>query len=340
MTLTEPREQLDFDLPPTLEATEPAEERGAGRDDVRLLVSRISTRTVDDRQFTELPDVLAPGDVLVVNVSGTLPAAVDTESLLTVHFSTAQHDGTWVVELRSAGERYRHGRTGDVVPLPGGASLRLLAPYTRGRLWVARADVPDVPAYLAEHGRPIRYGYVTRDWPLSAYQTVFATTPGSAEMPSAARPFTERTVTRLVRNGVVIAPLTLHTGVASPEADEPPYPEWYDVPASTARLVTQARAAGNHVVAVGTTAVRALETVTDETGRVSAGSGWTDLVVTPDRGVHAVDGLLTGLHEPRASHLLMLEAVAGRSLLRRTYTRALAEGYRWHEFGDVNLLVP
>lgn len=332
-------DRLDFTLPPELEAHEPAETRGAGRGDVRLLVSRIADGTVSHHRFADLPGLLTPGDVLVVNVSGTVPAAVDIGDGRTVHFSTEQPGDAWVVELRRDGERDGTGRTGDEIAMPGGRTLTLRAPYSPGRLWVGVLDAPSVTAYLAEHGRPIRYGYVGGDWPLEAYQTVFATEPGSAEMPSAARPFTEGLVTRLVSRGITVAPLTLHTGVASPEADEKPYPEWYSVPAPTARIVASARAAGARVVAVGTTVVRALETVTDAYGRVTPGSGWTDLVVTPDRGVRAVDGLLTGLHEPRASHLLMLEAVAGRGVLRRTYDAALADCYLWHEFGDVNLLI-
>lgn len=331
---------LDFELPAALEAREPAEVRGSGRDDVRLLVGRVGTGAVEHRPFADLPGLLDPGDVLAVNVSGTLPAAVDAGDGLTVHFSTPADDGSWVVELRRHGERDTAGRTGQVVALPGGRSLRLCRPYSPERLWRATLDAPDVRAYLAAHGRPIRYGYVARQWPLSAYQTVFATEPGSAEMPSAGRPFTAETVVGLATRGVLVVPIALHTGVASPEAHELPYPERFAVPASTARAVGQARAAGGRVIAVGTTVVRALESAADRYGRVTGTTGWTDLVVTPERGVRVVDGLLTGLHEPRASHLAMLEAVAGRTLLRRCYDEALRERYLWHEFGDVNLLLP
>ncbi|MGH3377677.1 MAG: S-adenosylmethionine:tRNA ribosyltransferase-isomerase [Actinoallomurus sp.] len=331
---------MDFELPPELEAAAPAEERGSGRDDVRLLVSRIGSGVTSHHHFRQLPQLLTAGDVLVVNNSATLPAAVDTSSRLTVHFSTEQDDGSWVVELRAAGERYTGGAVRDVVELPDGVRLTLRARYSPDRLWLADVDVCDVHTYLAAHGRPIRYGYVRSPRPLAAYQTVFATRPGSAEMPSAARPFTPELVTRLVSEGIAVAPITLHTGVASPEAHEKPYPEWFEVPEPTARLVTQARAAGNRVIAVGTTAVRALESVTDTYGRITARSGWTGLVVRPERGVRAVDGLLTGLHEPQASHLLMLQAIAGPHVLRRTYAEALERGYLWHEFGDVNLLIP
>jgi len=230
-----------------------------------------------------------------------------------------------------------------MVTLSGGVTVTLRTAYS-DRLWIAEVDVDSVPRYLRAHGRPIRYSYVERDWPLWAYRSVFAiSTPddqeGSAEMPSASRPFTEAMVTRLASRGVVIAPLTLHTGVASPEAHEKPYPERFEVPATTARLVNQARAAGGRIIAVGTTAVRALETATRPDGLVQAAAGWTDVVITPDRGVRAIDGLLTGFHEPRASHLLMLSAIAGSSLLSRCYSAALAERYLWHEFGDLNLLL-
>jgi S-adenosylmethionine:tRNA ribosyltransferase-isomerase len=174
---------------------------------------------------------------------------------------------------------------------------------------------------------------------LSTYQNVFATVPGRAEMPSAGRPFTGAVLAALAARGVLVAPITLHTGVASAEASEPPYPEWFAVPAATARLVEHVRAGGGRVVAVGTTVVRALESAVHD-GHVRAGSGWTDLVIGPERGVHAVDGLLTGFHEPRASHLRMLAAVGGEPMLRLGYEAALRERYLWHEFGDVHLLLP
>ncbi|MEU3321812.1 S-adenosylmethionine:tRNA ribosyltransferase-isomerase [Streptomyces sp. NPDC006785] len=340
-------------VPDALSARVPAEQRGAGRDDVRLLVSR--GRAVAHHAFRELPEQLRAGDVLVVNTSMTLPAAVNGRvggEQVVVHFSTRGADGRWAVELRApagagvTGPR-PGGPAGAVVRLPGGRALVLeepLGPAAGARLWWAR--VPErVPELLHRYGRPIRYGYTDRDQPLSAYRTVFAVPSpdgsGSAEMPSAARPFTVPMVAELLRRGVLFAPLSLHTGVASAEAHEPPYPERFAVPAATAWLVNAVREAGRgRVVAVGTTAVRALESAVGADGAVRPADGWTDLVVTPRRGVRAVDGLLTGLHEPRASHLLMLEAVAGREALRRGYEAALQERYLWHEFGDVHLILP
>jgi len=225
--------------------------------------------------------------------------------------------------------------------LAGGVELEIVAPYASGaRLQLARVRAGEpIPAYLARHGEPIRYGYVSDPWPLEAYQTAYATVPGSAEMPSAGRPFTPELITALVAAGVLIAPLTLHTGVSSPERHETPYPEPYEVPEVTARLVRAVRSWGGRVIAVGTTVVRALETVADPDGTVRAGKGWTGLIVTPEGGVSAVDGLLTGWHEPEASHFHMLEAVAGAELLERSYRAALDHGYLWHEFGDSQLIV-
>jgi S-adenosylmethionine:tRNA ribosyltransferase-isomerase len=268
-----------------------------------------------------------------------------------VHFSTRRDDGRWVVELRTPDGRGSTlprpgGPAGGVLRLAGGGRLVLEAPLDPAgdRLWVAAPSPADVARRLRRYGRAIRYGYTERDQPLAAYQTVFATAApdgrGSAEMPSAGRPFTAPLVTALVSRGVQIAPVVLHTGVASAEAYEPPYAEPYTVPAATAWQVNAARAAGGRVVAVGTTAVRALESAADRRGVVRPAHGWTELVVTPERGVRAVDGLLTGLHEPAASHLLMLRAVSGDPLLERVYAAALHRRYLWHEFGDVNLLLP
>jgi S-adenosylmethionine:tRNA ribosyltransferase-isomerase len=335
---------IDFTLPPELEAHEPAEARGLRRDQVRLLVGVRSTNETSHHRFDELPDVLTSGDVLVVNTSATIPAAIDVIGApLALHVSTELPDGSWVVELReragTATVAYSGGVANQHLRLTGGAWVRLIRPYTRGRLWVADIDTPDVTGYMARHGRPIRYSYVERDWPISTYSSVFGTEPGSAEMPSASRPFTHTLVTALARRGIVFAPVLLHTGVASLEAHERPYPEPFRVPADTARLVNEARAARRRIIAVGTTAVRAIESAADDNGTVRAAEGWTSLVVTPTSGVRVVDGLVTGFHEPRASHLDMLAAVAGEPLLKKVYADALECGYLWHEFGDINLLL-
>jgi S-adenosylmethionine:tRNA-ribosyltransferase-isomerase (queuine synthetase) len=339
----------DFTLPAELEAHDPPEARGLARDGVRMLVSRTASGEVSHHGFGDLPGLLLPGDLLVVNTTATLPAQVRAAGGLAVHFSGPRPDGSWLVELRQVTGKISRpngaGSPGQRISLPGGAVLTLEGRVT-ARLWQARLSAAVVP-YLLRRGIPVRYSYVPREWPLSAYQTVFAREPGSAEMPSASRPFTPAVVTRLVAGGVLIAPLTLHCGVSSLEADEDPYPEPFDVPPATADLVNHVRARGGRVIAGGTTVVRALETAAQRRpalgapdGRVAAVAGWTSHVVTPQTGVRVVDGLLTGLHEPRSSHLRMLAAFAGPGLLTRCYQAAIGAGYLWHEFGDVHLLLP
>jgi S-adenosylmethionine:tRNA ribosyltransferase-isomerase len=347
-------EPFSFELPPALEATEPAEARGMTRDAVRLMVAHKTTGDIEHTTFSDFPRQLERGDIVVVNTSSTLAAELDGVTPdgrdILVHLSTQLPDGSWSVELRRGDGPLLDESANEVIALPAGGQLTLLAPYGRGpatrqppgtRLWLARLEISGaLHTYLAVNGRPIRYGYVRGSWPLSAYQNVYATEPGSAEMPSAGRPFTPEILTRLVAKGVEVAPVLLHTGVASLEASEPPYPEFFEVTAHTARRVNSARAAGGRVIAVGTTVVRSLESVVDSDGRLHAGRGYTETVVTPQRPPTSIDGLLTGWHEPEASHLALLESVAGRELLEASYRAALDEGYRWHEFGDVHLVLP
>jgi S-adenosylmethionine:tRNA ribosyltransferase-isomerase len=329
------------------EAPRPAESPPE-REAVRLLAA--SGARLRHAHFRDLPDLLQPGDLLVVNSSATLPAALPAGDLW-VHLSTplphpSKGDGAWpadgferwVVELREGTAPYGGGAAGARLALPGGAQAELLARF-RGsaRLWAARLKLPEpLQTYLARHGRPIRYRHATSERPLADYQTVFARDPGSAEMPSAGRPFTDRLVTRLLARGIAFASITLHAGVSSLETGETPYPERFEVPAATAAAVNNAE----RVIAVGTTVVRALETVARPDGTIEAAAGWTDHVIGPDTGVQAVDGLVTGWHEPDSSHLQILEAIAGRDLVERSYAAALAHGYRWHEFGDSHLLLP
>ncbi len=337
---------FDFEVPQACEAHEPPEARGLARDEVRLMVATRGDETLVHARFNELPRFLTAGDLLVVNVSAQIPAALPATrpdgTALELRLSTPTPDGRWLVELRLGAASFTGGVEGERLTLPNGAHAKLLSRYAHGRrLWLTDLQLPrQLDRYLAEHGRPIRYGYVSRSWPLEAYRNVYALEPGSVEPPSAGRPFTRELMTRLVAKGVLVAPLVLHTGVSSLERDETPYPEWYRVPTHTAQLVNAVRGWGGRVVAVGTTVVRTLETVAAPDGTVEPREGWTSLVVTPDTGLNAVDGLITGWHEPRATHLELLEAVAGAELLERSYLAALEHGYLWHEFGDSQLILP
>jgi S-adenosylmethionine:tRNA ribosyltransferase-isomerase len=337
------------ELDARLEAHEPPEARGVPRHSVRLLVSSRRTGSIVHGCFRHLRRFLAPGDLLIVNTSATLPAAVRATRAdgveLELRFSTPQPgrdpERYWIVELRRGDEPFAAVGANEDLVLPAAARARIIAPYAAPRLWLAHLDLPvPLETYLTRHGHPIRYGYVPRSWPISAYRNVYAAELGSAEMPSAGRPFTPELITRLVAGGVLVAPITLHAGVSSLERHEPPYPERFRVPPHTASLVNAVHEWSGRVIAVGTTVVRALETVSEPDGTVAPDEGWTNLVVTSERGLWAIDGLLTGLHEPESSHLDMLRAAAGDALLERSYEAALERGYRWHEFGDSHLILP
>lgn len=354
MTILTERPTTTFRTPPGAFAAAPAEARGLARDSVRLLVG--DPHGIRHARFADLPDHLRPGDLVVINNSATVAGQLDATlvrgsvtSSVVIHIGTRLEDRSRVVELRTAPHAERSvldAEPGDRLWV-GGVELTLRAAYPHAdssptgdgnRLW--RVGVRGaLDAALRRDGRPISYGYLDHHYPLSAYQSVFSTEPGSVEMPSAGRPFTDAVITRLVAGGVGVAPITLHTGFSSQEAGEAPQPEWYDVPAATARLVTSTRAAGGRVVAVGTTATRALESAADSVGRVVPSSGWTERVVTPVEPPQVVDGLVTGWHDPGASHLLLVEAVAGPELTQAAYDAATAQGYLWHEFGDAALLL-
>lgn len=335
-------------------ASGPAEARGLARDEVRLMVA--SGRGIVHARFRDLPAYLDPGDLVVVNNSATFAAETDgrwRDRPVVVHVATRLDDGAWVVELRTAPRAAApvlDAARGDHVGLTGATGLRLLEPYPGpaasptgqgARLWRASVTGPrPLTQHLLRHGRPVSYGYLSGRYPLPDYQTVFAHRPGSAEMPSAGRPFTADLVTRLVARGTVVVTITLHTGLSSQEASEPPQVERFAVPPATARMVNATRQSGGRVVAVGTTVTRALESAVDPDGTVSAASGWTDRVISPDAPARVVDGLITGWHEPEASHLLLVESVAGPALTQRAYDAAVAHGYLWHEFGDAALFLP
>jgi S-adenosylmethionine:tRNA ribosyltransferase-isomerase len=369
------RHPFQFEIPPELDVHEPPEVRGLARDEVRLMVAYRHDQRIVHARFRDLAGFLRPGDLLVINTSGTLPASLPASRShgepLDLHLSTALPSGSggidleadqgsdpwpWIVEFRKVVDRvsmpFRTAHPGDLLALPGEARAEVLGPYPpdcgpdssspgQSRLWVVALSLPEpLGPYLRRHGHPIQYADIGTEWPASYYQTVYAAEPGSAEMPSAGRAFTPDLLTELIAGGVEFAPVTLHTGVSSLEEHEPPYAEFFRVTAQTARRISQAREAGGRIIAVGTTAVRAVESACDEDGRVREAEGWTGLVVSPTTGVRAIDGLLTGWHEPQASHLLMLEAIAGRALLEASYRAAMEQRYRWHEFGDLHLILP
>lgn len=339
---------FNFDLPPAQVASAPPEVRGSGRDDVRLMVFSAPSGPPLHTRFRRIGDHLRAGDALVINVSATMACALDALTIdrtaLRVHLSVPQPDGLWSVEVRTPrgiGSAPAPALNPQTLELEGGGSIHLLAQDLRTRrLWRASLELPlDLSRYLQRHGKPIRYGEGGETWPLQDYQTVYATEPGSAEMPSAGRPFTHEILVELAAVGVTLVPVVLHSGVSSFETGELPGPERFRVSAPAAAVVNALRAQGGRVIAVGTTVLRALESAGSEDGSLREAAGYTDLVVSGDRGVRTIDGLLTGWHEPGASHLSIIESVAGGDGARQMYEAALETGYLWHEFGDSSLIL-
>jgi S-adenosylmethionine:tRNA ribosyltransferase-isomerase len=300
-------------------------------------------------RFGDLPRILQPGDLVVTNDSATLPASLHAHGdagRFLLNVSTRFGPKLWLTEPRWATDRP------GPLPLHAGEQItacdekiRVISFYPGAeRLWFVEGDLARA---MARCGEPIRYGYVDHPQPLTAYQSIFARAPGSAEMPSAARPFTREIVSALEDRGVQLATIRLHTGVSSLEIETDEVeqhtfpPEPFRVSAETADAVNAAHERGGRVVAIGTTVVRALESAwSDSDERVFPRAGFTRLVVHPGRGVDTVDGLLTGFHDPGASHLAMLYAVAGKELVQAGYEEAIKGEYKWHEFGDSHLLLP
>ncbi len=333
------------EIPAGAGADRTPEDRGVARDGVRLLVT---TPTDDlDARFDELPRFLRRGDLLVVNESATLPAALAARGArgpFLAHVSTHYGGGLWLLEPRSG-----PGRPGPLPIVPGeefalgGVRARWVASFP-GVPRLGFAEVAgDLRREMDRAGRPIRYGYLAREYPLARYQTVFAREAGSAEMPSAGGPFTPKLVERLRLGGVRFAPIVLHSGVSSLESGDvapgtpPVLPEEFRVPESTVRAIAATRESGGRVVAVGTTVLRALESAVDG-GVLRPAQGFTRLFLNVRRAAATVDGLLTGFHDARSTHLELLASVGGVARLRRSYATAVARGYLWHEFGDAQLL--
>ncbi len=331
-------------LPVELRANLPAELRGRRRDGVRLMVIDRAARTIEHADFTRLGSFLRAGDLLVVNRSRTIPAAV-----------RASREGGALIQLRICVRREDEWHVLAVQPDPPHANVALRAgewlrvggveTIVRGRrsdlplLW--RIDAPgDGLERVLRTGVPIRYSYVPSPVPASHYQTVYATEPGSAETPSAGRSFSWELLLGLGRQGIDRADILLHTGLSSFQDDDvdaahPLFEEWFAIDASAADAVNRAA----RVIAVGTTVVRALETAAVGDGQVHAMEGWTSLRLGPGSPLQVVDGLLTGFHEPEASHFDLLRAFLDETLLERAYREAIAARYLWHEFGDLCLIL-
>ena len=347
----------DFKVPKELEAPAPPEARGQQRDQVRLLVIHRQSGQIEHRRFYHIIDYLQPGDVVVLNISRTVSAAFPgvtddgqtIEMRLSSHYSTdGSGDGSiWQAVFKPDEAIIRPGLRLSF----GDGALTAVVRHKREhipKLWEIQFDPTDRPisAWMEQLGRPIKYDYVEQGWDLEYYQTAYATVPGSSEMPSAGRAFTPELLNRIQGKGVALAKIVLHTGVSNIDIETEDikqhtmYEEWYQVSPDAARAINQARAQGGRIFAIGTTVVRTLETAADEQGVVQPGEGWTNLYITPGHRFKAVDALVTGLHEDKSTRLVLASAFSGdQALVLRAYNQAIEQGYLWHEFGDVSLML-
>jgi len=343
---------IQFDLPQQLACPQPTEERHIERDEVRLLVTN-GAGDIEHTTFNHLTTFLQKGDVLVVNTSATIPAALpvslpgDKQGRL--HISTKLNNREWLAEIReitgNKTKRWHQGEKGMIFQLPLGSSVILKNKFYKNdqwlHLWVTEFNIHEpMQKYLSANARPIQYEKLDRQYPLSYYQTFFSFHPGSSEMPSAGRGFTAGLIERLLKKGASLAPVVLHTGVSSLEENETPYPEYMEVDPVTASIINTAKNQGGRIIAVGTTAIRAIETAVNKEGMVVPYHGNTELFIDESYTMKVIDGLLTGFHEPRASHLNILQSVGGFDHVDKAYKEAIKAGYYWHQFGDLHLILP
>jgi S-adenosylmethionine:tRNA ribosyltransferase-isomerase len=345
-----------FTLPPELSAKEPPERRGIRRDQVRLLVIDRATGRIEHARFDKIDNYLRAGDLLVFNSSRTLPASLrgcecsaTHGPCMEVRLAERLPDDSWLALLVcEQGDPFGCGlRAGMQINFAEGLTATVLQRDANiPRLWKLRFSVSGTQLVdlIYRLGKPIRYEYVSAPWDLDYYQTVYATEPGSAEMPSAGRAFTWKLLLDLKRRGIESAYIVLHTGLSSYLDDEldsqhPSSEEEFFVNRITAEKINRTRENGGRVIAVGTTAVRALESVATENGRVTERHGYTRLKIDNRHRLKTVDGLLTGLHEPEASHLELLSAFLPAAKIHAAYQEAIQRRYLWHEFGDLNLIL-
>jgi S-adenosylmethionine:tRNA ribosyltransferase-isomerase len=348
---------FSFTLPMELVAKEPPERRGIARDAVRLMVIDRSENRIYHTHFYRIGKFLLPGDLMVFNTSRTIPASLmgyvrPAGPLIEVRLAEHLLDGSWLALLRCQQDDNPFSCSfskGMQIEFAQGLVAKVYNQDERiQRLWKIRFSKSGIELYnsLYRIGQPIRYEYVSKPWDLDYYQTVYATNPGSAEMPSAGRPFTWKLLFELRRNDINTAYISLHTGLSSymdPELDQRyiASEEEYFISSKTAEQINKTHDIGGRIIAVGTTVVRALETAAlySNKGSVKAGHDYTSLHIDANHKVKAVDGLLTGLHEPEASHLDLLTAFLPAERIRQAYDEAIQRKYLWHEFGDMNLIL-
>jgi S-adenosylmethionine:tRNA ribosyltransferase-isomerase len=319
----------------------------------RLLVIDPLTRRFGDYAISELPRLLSAGDALVVNDAATLPASLQAEPELELRLLGSEPDGTFRAVTLGAGDFHTPTEArGSPRQLAAGELLRF-SPDLSARVTRVEARIVSLAfeqsgasfwQALYRAGRPIQYAYVPEPLALWDVQNRYAARPWAFELPSAGRPLTFELLFALQRRGVSVTQLTHAAGISSTgdaRLDARlPLAERYEIALEAAATLGDVRRHGGRVVAVGTSVVRALEAAAGECGFVTPGSGVTELRLGPSYEPRAVEGLLTGLHEPGTSHFELLEAFAPRELLLRATDHAGRTGYLQHEFGDSCLVLP
>jgi S-adenosylmethionine:tRNA ribosyltransferase-isomerase len=343
-----------FHLPSELNADRPPERRGLARDRVRLLVLDRNTGQVTHTRFDRITEFLDPGDLLVFNSSRTLPATLagtvrHLQWAVEVRLAELLPDGTWLALLIQSPQKAENVVTkGLILEFAQDLRCEVLERDPRiPRLWKLRFSKSGTEFLDSVYriGQPVRYRYLSAPWRLSYYQNVYALQPGAAEMPSAGRAFTWRLLLQLRHRGVETAAITLHAGLSSYldndlDRQHLASEEEYWISEETAAKIRRAKNSDRRIVAIGTTVVRALESIAAESGgEVRACHQYTQLRVTADYRLQIVNALLTGLHEPEASHLDLLAAFVSPPTLYAAYSEGVRQRYLWHEFGDLNLIL-
>ncbi|WP_413378893.1 S-adenosylmethionine:tRNA ribosyltransferase-isomerase [Alkalihalobacillus sp. 1P02AB] len=328
-----------FQIPTNLHANTPAEYREDSRSQVNMMVLNKQTGEVTDHHLSNLPQLLSPGDLLVFNKSRTIPALLKSEDQkIEIRLARKITDLEWEALI------FQNDEKRDCILLEGGGQLNIMGPGSESPLVVVEFQQIFEPilSYLYKYGAPIRYEYIHEPWPMQDYQTIFASVPGSVEMPSAGRAFSWKLIQQLKKSGIQIAFLELHAGISYYGGNKWPnpknHPETYSIPVETIELIKKTKHHGRKIIAVGTTVVRALESLTLENNPLNGETATTDLYINKQHPLQMVDGLITGLHEPDTSHLDLLCAFTEEAYIIVAYQHALEQQYLWHEFGDLNLI--
>jgi len=347
-------QELTFKLPPSLFARRPRELSGQRRDEARMLVIDKRDGQIAHDMFRNLPNYMRPGDVLVLNNSGVIPAVIRSwrgdGGQVEVRLISNKHGGIWHAVLTPS------------VAISLGTIL-FMTPHLTATVidkrqdilngWVLQFLVDGQPidsdnemfAAIEKIGRPVISMYTDKVWELDYYQNVYSSVPGSCEAPTAGRHFTNELLNDIRSLGVQVVFLTLHIGLSSVlireenVEDHKMLEEEFIIPPETADIINQARSHGHRVFATGTTVVRSLESAVGADGVIHPQHRWTTLYISPGYTFHICDAIITNFHGPISSRLALAAAFVGWPIIKKAYSEAIRAGYQFYEFGDVTLMI-